>query len=91
MDRDDNWEFVSEERNVDWIPEEVVYYFEGQSEKDHYSSVSMKLSKIYDSYGSEDFKGHSYSEVYNHPLNKRRSIKPEQILESIKKMYDVAR
>ena len=91
MDRDDNWGFVSEERNVGQIPEEVVYYFEGQSEKDHYSSVSMKLYKIYGSYGPKDFKGHDYSEVYDHPLNERRSIKPEQILESIKKMYDVAR
>lgn len=36
------------------------------------------------------YKTHSYSEVYLHPLNAERSITPQHIVASIKKMYQVA-
>lgn len=39
----------------------------------------------------EWYKDHDYSEILNHPLNSERSISPQQIIESIKKLYDTAR
>lgn len=39
----------------------------------------------------EWYKNHDYSEVYNHPLNTERTMTPQQIVESIKKLYEVAR
>ena len=39
----------------------------------------------------EWYKTHSYSEVLNHPLNSERTISPQQIIESIKKLYEVAK
>lgn len=38
----------------------------------------------------EWYKTHDYSEVQNHPLNVERTITPQQIIESIKKLYEVA-
>lgn len=35
----------------------------------------------------EWYKNHDYSEVINHPLNQERSIAPQQIIDSIKKLY----
>ena len=35
----------------------------------------------------EWYKDHDYSEVVNHPLNQERTITPQQIIESIKKLY----
>lgn len=88
-DAEENWYLKSEE--ITNIPNKVQYYFEGEDEKTHYYRVSGALSEMFGSYSKDDYKGHSYSEVYNHPLNKRRSVKPERILEQIKKMYEVAR
>jgi hypothetical protein len=39
----------------------------------------------------EWYKNHDYSEVQNHPLNAERTMTPQQIIESIKKLYEVAR
>ena len=39
----------------------------------------------------EWYDNHDYSEVTNHPLNKERTITPQQIIESIKKLYAEAR
>lgn len=89
QDAKENWYLKSEE--VTNIPNKVQYYFEGEDEKTHYYSVAETLSKMFGSYNKDDYEGHSYSEVYNHPLNKRRSVKPERILEQIKKLYEVAR
>ena len=38
----------------------------------------------------EWYKNHDYSEVQNHPLNAERTMTPQQIIESIKKLYKVA-
>ena len=38
----------------------------------------------------EWYKTHDYSEVQNHPLNSERTMTPQQIIESIKKLYEVA-
>lgn len=38
----------------------------------------------------EWYKTHDYSEVQNHPLNTERTMTPQQIIESIKKLYEVA-
>lgn len=38
----------------------------------------------------EWYKSHDYSEVQNHPLNTERTMTPQQIIESIKKLYDAA-
>lgn len=39
----------------------------------------------------EWYKDHDYSEVKNHPLNQERTITPQQIIESIKRLYETAR
>lgn len=39
----------------------------------------------------EWYNSHDYSEVTNHPLNQERTITPQQIIESIKKLYVEAR
>lgn len=36
------------------------------------------------------YKEHNYFEVQNHPLNKERTMTPQQIIESIKKLYETA-
>lgn len=39
----------------------------------------------------EWYKTHDYSEVASHPLNNERTITPQQIIESIKRLYEVAK
>lgn len=39
----------------------------------------------------EWYKNHSFSEVQNHPLNAERTMTPQQIIESIQKLYEAAR
>lgn len=39
----------------------------------------------------EWYKDHDYSEIKNHPLNQERTITPQQIIESIKRLYETAR
>lgn len=39
----------------------------------------------------EWYKSHDYSEVQNHPLNSERTISPQQIINSIQKLYETAK
>ena len=47
-------------------------------------------SKKEESEVKEWYKTHDYSEVQNHPLNAERTMDPQQIIESIKRLYEVA-
>ena len=39
----------------------------------------------------EWYKSHDYSEVQNHPLNSERTVSPQQIINSIQKLYEIAK
>ena len=49
-----------------------------------------KPGKKEESEVKEWYKTHDYSEVQNHPLNAERTMTPQQIIESIRRLYEVA-
>lgn len=86
---DDKWYLDSKEYEPS---DEVRYYFEGQDKGDIIFKYSSSWFSYYGSFPNVDsISGHPYSDVLNHPLNKKRTLTPQTIIESIKKLYQIAR